>query len=508
MNKSKQFISSVFLSLLAVGLNYVITLLLTPYIVGNIGTEAYGFVSLAKTFANYALIFTTALNTFAARFISIEYFNRNAKKAQQYFNSVFFADAFLGTVLLLIFGIVIVELERILSIPSDLVVDVKILFLLDLLNFVILSCSTVFQVANIIKNRLDLTNIFKCIAYISEAVFLVLCFKILPPKVYYVGCGLIVSSLVILLCNVIVTQRFTPELKVDHSKFSYSALKEIVLPGIWGSLNMVGNTLNTGLDLVITNLMLSTLKVGQLSIVKTVSTIFTTLFSLLSQPFQPLLLKAYSKGDKEEVVGLFNLAIKFCGLLSNVIFAGFMVFGRIYYKLWVPSVDVDVLQFVSIITLLGLVIEGSVTPLYYVYTLTTKIKLPCLITILSGLTNVGGMFILLQFFDADLWGVVGTTTVLTWGVNFIFNPLYTARCLGVDRYTFYPSIVKNILSAVVILVIFKLISLIYYPTNWFGLIVVALGCGAIGMSVHLIITLNKKEKRILMDKVCTLINRG
>lgn len=95
MNKSKQFISSVFLSLLAVGLNYVITLLLTPYIVGNIGTEAYGFVSLAKTFANYALIFTTALNTFAARFISIEYFNRNTKKAQQYFNSVFLLMLFL-----------------------------------------------------------------------------------------------------------------------------------------------------------------------------------------------------------------------------------------------------------------------------------------------------------------------------------------------------------------------------------------------------------------------------
>ena len=153
-------------------------------------------------------------------------------------------------------------------------------------------------------------------------------------------------------------------------------------------------------------------------------------------------------------------------------------------------------------------IEGSITPLYYVYTLTTKIKLPCLVTILSGLTNVGGMFILLRFFDADLWGVVGTTTVLTWGVNFIFNPLYTARCLDVDKYTFYPSILKNILSAVVILVVFKLISLIYYPTNWFGLIVVALGCGAIGMSVHLIITLNKKEKRILMDKVSTLINRS
>lgn len=77
---SKQFVVSVIFSFMAVAVNYIISLILTPYITENIGTEAYGFVSLAKTFANYASIFTVALNSFSARYISIEYHKGNLKK--------------------------------------------------------------------------------------------------------------------------------------------------------------------------------------------------------------------------------------------------------------------------------------------------------------------------------------------------------------------------------------------------------------------------------------------
>ena len=46
------------------------------------------------------------------------------------------------------------------------------------------------------------------------------------------------------------------------------AVKKLVLSGIWNSINSVGNLLNSGLDLWISNLMLSALEMGNLSIVK------------------------------------------------------------------------------------------------------------------------------------------------------------------------------------------------------------------------------------------------
>ena len=76
----------------AFAINYLINFFLTPFITKNLGTDAYGYVTLAKTIASYAVIITTALNSYAARFITIEYHKEDYEKANVYFNSVFFAD--------------------------------------------------------------------------------------------------------------------------------------------------------------------------------------------------------------------------------------------------------------------------------------------------------------------------------------------------------------------------------------------------------------------------------
>ena len=248
-------------------------------------------------------------------------------------------------------------------------------------------------------------------------------------------------------------------------------------------------------------MMLSALAAGQLAIVKTVSTIFSTLYQLVANAFQPVQLKYYANGDKNALIKSFKTAIKLNGMISNIVFAGFCIFGSVYYKLWTPSQDVTVLQMVSIITIIGSVIEGAVYPLYYGYTLTVKNKIPCYITMLSGLLNVAGMYVLIKYFDAGLYAVVLTTTFLTWMVNFVFNPMYVSHCLRIKLTTFYPTLVRHIASSAILLAVFKGISIIYCPSSWLGLIVVALCCALIGAVIHMIIVLNKDEWCLLKNKL-------
>ena len=57
MNKNNlRIATAIIVSGLGVFISYLINFLLTPYITDNIGIEAYGFVSLAKNFVNYAQI--------------------------------------------------------------------------------------------------------------------------------------------------------------------------------------------------------------------------------------------------------------------------------------------------------------------------------------------------------------------------------------------------------------------------------------------------------------------
>ncbi len=500
-NASKQFVVTVLFSFFAVALNYIISLVLTPYITENIGTEAYGFVSLAKTFADYASIFTIALNSFSSRYISVEYYKGNKKKANIYFNSVFIADVVMAVAILLIAVVVIARLDSFLSIPKNLVSSVKKLFLLDTINFLILSCGTVFMTATTIKNRLELGSCAKAISYVAEALFLLITFSLLTPNVYYVGIGLIVSSCVIVALNFVITRKYTPELKLKRGFFSANAVKKLLGAGIWSSVNSLGNTLNTGLDLLVSNVMLSALASGQLAIVKTISTIFLTLIQLVATAFQPMQLRYYAEGNKNQLIKSFKLGIKLNGLVSNIAFAGFTVFGAVYYKLWTPGQDIGVLQTLSVITIIGSVIEGAIYPLYYGYNLVVKVKIPCFVTIFSGLLNVLGMYVLIKYTHMGIYAVVATTTVLTWIVNFGFNPLYLSYCLKVKMTTFYPTLLRHIISSIVLLLTFYGVSRFLYPTTWLELIAVAVICTIIGSVVHMTIVMDKGEIKMVFKRL-------
>ena len=67
MDNKRQFILNLFASLISFAANLGIGFLMTPFIVQQIGAEAYGFVGLANTMINYATLFTLALNSVSGR---------------------------------------------------------------------------------------------------------------------------------------------------------------------------------------------------------------------------------------------------------------------------------------------------------------------------------------------------------------------------------------------------------------------------------------------------------
>ena len=124
-NKYVKLLRTMGITGFAFALNYLIMLVLTPYITDRVGTEAYGFVQLAKNIAQYATIITVALNSFAARFIAVAYHREDLEEANTFFSSTFFGDLVLGGVILAVAAVCIRFLDRIFVIPAAIVPDVK-----------------------------------------------------------------------------------------------------------------------------------------------------------------------------------------------------------------------------------------------------------------------------------------------------------------------------------------------------------------------------------------------
>lgn len=489
------------ISVIAMTVNYLIMFLLTPYITTYLGTEAYGFVSLAKTVSNYGIIITGCLNTYAARYITIEYHKGDFKKANSYFSSVVFANLGMLAIVVVFTFFFIAKLQLFIRIPDDLVHDVKILFALDILNYMLVAFANTFTVSAYINNRLDKLEIIKLTTYVSEAVVLVLLFYFLPPKVYYVGIGLLFSTTILGILNYILCKKETPELAVSYRSYSWSAVKDLVLSGIWNSINSVGNLLNSGLDLWVSNLMLSAISMGQLSIVKTVSTILSTIEQLISRPFQPYLLKHYSEKNIKGLISIFKLEIKVSGFICNIVTTALICFGISYYTLWTPGQDINLLYSITVVTVIGFMVEGMIQPLLYTYTLTLKNKIPCYVTILSGLFNVLGMYILLKFTDLGLYAVVGTTTVLGFMNYLIFTPLYTAHCLNVKWYTFYPGIIRVICSEIPILLISVFLFKNTVPNSWLELAVLIIAMCVVVAPIYLVCVFDIDEMKLVVRRM-------
>lgn len=502
--KNKALIKTLLTSGIAVVLSYLINFFLTPFITDTAGTEAYGFVTLAKTAVNYISIITVAFTAFIVRYITLAYHRKKYEEANAYYSSSILAVFGLSLVVLFIAIVVIIFMPHILTVPNNLILAVRILFLLVFANFCITTITVPFTATYYINNTLSYYNAFRALSYVIEAATLILLFSVFPTRIWYVGIGLMAASATIFAGSVIMSKKRNPELRFNRREASLTKVRTLAQNGIWQSINSLGTTLNNGLDLLISNEMLSSLVMGQLSITKNICMIFSVMYSTISQAFQPRLLKAYASNDKMGFLKELKLAMRVSGFFSSCTFAGFLALGRLYYKLWIPNQDYNFIYILTVISVFSGVVEGVIYPTYYVNTLTTKKKIPCLVTVTNGLLNVISMYFLITYTDLGAYAVILTTVVLAFINSIGFSAIYCPVTLKLPWYSLYSTIIRHLMGCAVMCIAFMVVQKITHPTNWIALIVSAVIMVIVGAFLYALLVTNLSEKRTIAKK---LLNR-
>ena len=498
---------NILLSLVGLIINSGINLVLTPYVTNYLGADAYGFVSTCSYIVNLADIVAIALNSLAARYIALAYHEGDKQKANTYYTSVFVANIVLASIILIPCFIGIPKLEKYLVIPTNLVHDIKVLMSLTVVNYIIMLLSNVFNVATLITNHLELNTLYKNISYILRAVSLLVLFHLFRPHVWYVQIANILVAVFLWEMNIYLTSKLLPDLRIRGAKPKVEYVKEIVTNGIWSSVSNLGSNLNSGLDLVVSNLMLSPLAMGQLSIIRTFTTLFNTVIMLVANAFRPIQLKVYATRASADVYKEINYAVKITGCICNIIVAGLVVLGKDFLKLWVPSQNIELLYNVMIVILIGDICGSIAYPLNYVFTLTGHLKCPSILSILSGLFNVGSMMLLLQWTSLGLYAVVGTSAALNILVQCECIPYLSCKELKVSEKDFYYIGIKILASCILVTLIYKKIVTVLGVAvdSWGKLILLACIVPVISIAVDCLLILNWQERKqlkvLLKEKV-------
>lgn len=483
-------------SIITGALSYLINFFITPIITNRLGIEAYGFVSLGNQIISYVNIISVGLNSFAARYIGTEYYRGNIKRANSFYSSVLGANLFLSLIVLLPAASVIARLERVINIPEKLQQDVKILFLILLVNYFLGLLGGVYSSIAFLKNKISGTSKIKAISVITYAILLAVAFQFYELKVYYVALANVAATVNIVLGNRYYAGRVVPELHAKLKNFSVNDVKTLVSSGIYNSINSLGGTLGSGLDLLITNLMLSTVVMGQIAIGNQIGGILNIVVTLVANAFQPKQLEVYSKRKLEELTNWLISAMKMCSIVSLTFWGGFIFLGRSFFQLWIPGEDCDLVFMISAIVISGNLIVAIVTPLFYVPTLTDKMRFVCVVTLFCGVVNVLSMLILLKIFNVGAYIVVGTTAVLDI-ITLIVFPYITKKYLKISIKNILHLMIRHFVLAIGIAILYISIPIQLELKSWREFCVKGIILGSIFMCLSSLVMLNKKDKYLL-----------
>ncbi len=482
MNKRQTFINLI-MNTVAFAVQFVISFYISPLIVSNVGASAYGFIGVATDFVSYASIIATVFNSVASRFIADAFYRKDYKRANDYFNSLIVTNIIIVAVLGLAGMILVPNLDKILTIPINLLFDVKLTFALVFLAYIVQLVTLVFTTSTFVTNRTDIQGGRNIIQYIVRFALIIVFLNFVSIRIYWVAFASLVATIVVAIMNVGLTKSLTPELKISIKGARKEYAIELGKAGCWMALTSISTILLRGLDLTVANILIGDYEMGLLSIARTMPNNVTSIINTMAPIFTPVFLANYSIGNLSGVMREVKDSIKIMALLLFVPISGFIVFSYDFYALWQKSLSHEELVIVtalSIITVVQAYFNSTTATMAQLSVVVNKLKLPVIVSFICGVVSVIAEIYMIVVLDLGLYGIVLSTTIVMILRYVFFNSFYAAWCLKEKKAVFLPETVKTWLSIPLLLGFMYLVRKALPISSWVDFLIDVAICGFLG----------------------------
>ncbi|MBQ7943067.1 MAG: oligosaccharide flippase family protein, partial [Lachnospiraceae bacterium] len=455
--ENKQTIKNIFINILSFLVQFLSNLILTPLIVSKIGAIAYGYLGIANDFIMYASVLATVFNSVAARFIANSYYKKDWNTANCFFNSLIVANSMIAIVITLCGVVIVSGLEFILNIPEELLFDVKITFGLVILSYIVNLVTTIFTTSAFIMNRMDIQGARNILNYIIRLLLILICFRFISVKIYWVAFATFLANIFIALFNVKLTSSLTPCLKLDLKCVKMQYVVEVGKTGVWMTLTNISVILLNGIDLMVANRFLGEYDMGLLSVARLLPNNVTSAISMLGPVFTPVFVVCFAERDFVKLAKKIIESINYMAFIFVVPIIGFIVLSCDFYSLWQTSLNDDEIIIVSILSSVSVfksLFDALTISLAQISVVSNKVKLPVLISLACGVISVVIEVILIACTDLGVYAIVLATTIVLIIRYILFNPLYASYCIKQPFYKFYVCLFKWIFIIPIIFLVF------------------------------------------------------
>lgn len=505
MNTKKMLINMV-ASIVSFVVALLISFVISPYVVSKLGEEAYGFLNLASSFVSYATLVTTAVNSMASRFISVEFNRGRVEEAKKFFASVFIVNCVLYAIILMVSLVFIYNLQNIITISPELVSQVKITFLLSFLNLGFSMMGTVYTAAVFSTNNMHWDSALQIVVNVVKSVLIFALFLCLEPKIYFMSIAILAAGIITFAGNYIFTKKLLVGFEIKLSLFDVKKIKKLIQSGSWVLLSHVSNMLLNGFDLLLCNQLISSAIMGRMSIAKQIPLALGQVLGSLSSIFTAALTETFAKNTTDRMVEDTKLLLRILAAVLSVPFAGVIIYGKTFLTLWLSTAkytpdQVNQIYWIMVIALIDIIISAYMYSIHSVFIALNKVRPYAIALFVSSIISIVLTLILVLNTGLGVYAIVGTSTVVLGFTHGVIVPGYAAKLLGEKIGCFWKTELRAWMLLGLLSVVFYAISRCFSVTGWLSFFGVVAINGVVGYVISFFVALNKSEQKLLLDKL-------
>lgn len=502
-NSNKRLFINLVANIVSYTANILIAFVLTPYLINTLGKETYSFYPIANNFVAYMCILTNALNSMSSRFVTVSIVKNQMDDARKYVSSILFSNIIMGAVLLVPMTLIVIFIDAIMNVPLNIVASIRILFAFVFASMLVNIISSVFGVATFVKNRIDLRSAMQLVSGFLKIVLFYVLFKFFSPTIVYVG----VVALVVAVSESVFQQyyfgKLLSDIKISIKYFSKSHVKAILSSGSWNSVNAIGALLLTSSSIVMANIIYGASAGGVYSIVNTVPLFINGIISMLVGVFAPMVTYSYAQGNKNELLHSVEKAQSMIGFFSCSVLIVFLCLSRYFFSLWTPTEDADLLFKLSIVTVVPHFFIGCLWPITNMNIAANKVAKPAVVQLMLGLANVLLVMFFANVMHLGIFTISVVCSALTLGYVLFFLPMYATSYLKVSVVTFYGVVIRMLIGAMLITLLFLLVIPHLCLDSWAHLMGYGLLLGCMALIINFFFMFNGETRYNIMSKIKT-----
>jgi membrane protein EpsK len=418
------------------GLTLGVAFCLTPFLLRSLGIALYGMVPLTTQLAAYLSLLTVALQATMGRYLVIALQSGDEGYAQSIFSTSAVACLAAGAVAGAAGWLLAPVAASAFNVPPGAESDAARLFGCAALAVGVTTMTSAFEMVPYALNRLEVRNIIPAASTAVRAGAIILLFRLSGPALDRVGYSMLLGAAAGLAAAITAWRCIAPRLRIDVSRVSRRAAREMLNSGSWIVLNQLGTLLFLNIDLIIANRAIGAVAAGEYGALVQISAVIRGLATAIASAFGPAIIGLYGSGNREALTRYMLRSMRVLTLALCLPLGLVCGFARPLLAAWLGPVFAASAPLLSLM-LIHLAVNLPVLPLLNLQVAANRVRVPGIVTLLCGALNVGLGVVLVHTGALGVYGIALAGACALSLKNAVFTSVYAARIAGSPLVPFF-----------------------------------------------------------------------